>query len=125
MQFEFGLSGKWLKLLKHVAPEVTRAAAADHSRKREPRPSELKGRGIGTSQNADVAEALSSRPRAPRCCASSRVRRPRFSRCWIRGVGVVPLSVVIGFRDQPRTSEQPPSDSGRNACAAGILARNL
>ena len=26
MQFEFGLSGKWLELLKQVAPEVTRAA---------------------------------------------------------------------------------------------------
>ncbi len=26
MQFEFGLSGKWLELLKQVAPDVTRAA---------------------------------------------------------------------------------------------------
>ena len=26
MQFEFGLSGKWLELLKQAAPNVTRAA---------------------------------------------------------------------------------------------------
>ena len=26
MQFEFGLSGKWLELVKHLAPDVTRAA---------------------------------------------------------------------------------------------------
>jgi putative ABC transport system substrate-binding protein len=29
MQFEYSLSGKWLELLKEIAPSVTRAAVLD------------------------------------------------------------------------------------------------
>ena len=43
MQFEFGLSGKWLELLKQVAPDVTRAAVL-----RDPEV------GTGTSQFAVI-----------------------------------------------------------------------
>jgi putative ABC transport system substrate-binding protein len=42
-QFEFGLSGKWLELLKQVAPDVTRAAVL-----RDP------ATGTGTSQFAVI-----------------------------------------------------------------------
>jgi putative ABC transport system substrate-binding protein len=56
MQFEYGLSGKWLELLKQMAPGVTRAAAPALGVEVSP---------IGMSAAREIESALATFARAP------------------------------------------------------------
>jgi putative ABC transport system substrate-binding protein len=93
MQFEFGLSGKWLELLKQVAPRVTRAAVL-----RDPAVAAGSGQ-LGAIQGAAPSFGMELRPVDVRDAGEIERAVAAFARASNGGLIVTGSALSVVHRD--------------------------